>query len=154
MYRRLSKAAGPSYPSRLIATKGFNNQASAGWTTYGTAPAAFSLSQSVATRREGHSEKVAQAGRGCAASAWDEWGSSATSARLRYVGRRFSSFQGVAPRHESSTEKVWQTASFPSLTELHAGSDAYPGALAPSRVVKSRRFRKRHSDDRRDLIKQ
>jgi hypothetical protein len=36
MYRRLSDLRKTSQPSRLIATKGFNNQASAGWTTYGT----------------------------------------------------------------------------------------------------------------------
>jgi len=46
MYRRLSNLRMTSQPSRLIATKGFNNQASAGWTTYGTGRAAiFILSE-------------------------------------------------------------------------------------------------------------
>ena len=36
MYCRLSKAAEASYPSRSMTTKRINNQASAGWTTYGT----------------------------------------------------------------------------------------------------------------------
>src|SRR5262245_43630025 len=36
MYRRLSKAAETSYPSRLMTTECLINQASAGWTTYGT----------------------------------------------------------------------------------------------------------------------
>src|SRR5262249_5564907 len=39
------------------------------------------------------------------------------TASLPYLARRFLSFQGVATRHESSSEKVGQTGSLPSLPE-------------------------------------
>jgi hypothetical protein len=45
---------------RSVGAKRLGYEASAGWTTYGTSLAAFSLFQGVATQREGSSEKVAQ----------------------------------------------------------------------------------------------
>src|SRR5262245_54905610 len=64
----------------------------------------FSLFLDVATRHEGSSKSVAQAGRGCAAPAMDELGSNATSARLRYSRRRFSLFQASKSDMLNSSE--------------------------------------------------
>src|SRR5262245_544010 len=65
----------------------------------------FSLFQGVASRHEDSSEKVAQAGRDCAVSAWDELRMPRNLGGLRYVRRRFSLFQGVVCDMNVSFEK-------------------------------------------------
>jgi hypothetical protein len=47
-----------------VVIKRLDYEASAGWTTYGTSPAAFSLFQGISTRYEGSSEEYRERGVG------------------------------------------------------------------------------------------